>query len=182
MFLKRAVFKHPQLMPVLNPTLKEHQTLVLLFSQIRERKYLKIPGFTIEVLGTKDIWGQNEDKFPSFLAATQCLAFSPHTCYAEVDGVEAQLYLFEKVPKDGHIKITCETYNYTDARSFQTVMKKFVTDLANIFLDIYVNLAWVNHEMSQLLKLLNYTEFVVAVDGHCAEIKKQCWHIFKPEY
>ena len=61
-------------------------------------------------------------------------------------------------------------------------MEKFVADLANIFLDIYVNLAWVNHEMSQLLKLSNYTDFVVAVDRHCAEIEKQCWHILKPEY
>ena len=114
----------------------------------KKTKYLKIPVFTMEVLGTKDIWGQNEDKFPGFLAATQCLAFGPQTYYGEVDGTQAQLYLFEKVPKEGCIKITCETYNYTDPISFTAVMEKFVTDLANIFLDIYVNLAWVNHEMS----------------------------------
>lgn len=164
------------------PNAKRTPDITVAILPDEKRKYLKIPVFTMEVLGTKDIWGQNEDKFPGFLAATQCLAFGPRTYYGEVDGEEARLYLFEKVPEEGRIKITCEKYNFTDNKSFETVMEKFVTDLANIFLDIYVNLAWVNHESSRLFKLSNYTDFIAAVDGHCVEIEKQCWHIFKPEY
>ena len=46
------------------PNAKRRPDITVAILPDKKTKYLKIPVFTMEVLGTKDIWGQNEDKFP----------------------------------------------------------------------------------------------------------------------
>ena len=68
------------------PNAKRTPDITVAILPDKKTQYLKIPVFTIEVLGSKDIWGQNEDKFPGFLATTQCLAFGPRTYVGKVNG------------------------------------------------------------------------------------------------
>ena len=57
-----------------------------------------------------------------------------------------------------------------------------VEALTDIFVDIYLNLSWVNHETSRLMKQAEYTDFVATHDGrHDTCIEMHCWHVFKPK-
>ena len=58
-----------------------------------------------------------------------------------------------------------------------------IETLTDIFVDIYLNLSWINHESSRLMKQAEYKDFVAATDGnHEKGIEMHCWHIFEPKF
>ena len=58
-----------------------------------------------------------------------------------------------------------------------------IETLTNIFVDIYLNLSWVNHESSRLMKQAEYKDFVAATDGnHEKGTEMHCWHALEPKF
>ena len=166
------------------PNTKKTPDVVVAIVPEDNKKYLKIPVFVFEVIGSKDIRGTNERQFPGFVATLQCLAFSPYAYYGEVDDETVTLYHFRKLPDEGRIKITKKDFRYADndIGAMSTAFGDIVEALTDIFVDIYLNLSWVNHETSRLMKQAEYTDFVATTDGrHDTCIEMHCWHLFKPK-
>ena len=69
-----------------------------------------------------------------------------------------------------------------DNGAMSTAFGDIVEALTDIFVDIYLNLSWVNHETSRLMKQAEYTDFVATTDGrHDTGIEMHCWHLFEPK-
>ena len=101
-------------------------------------KYLKIPVFVFEVIGSKEIRGKNERQFPGFVTTLQSLAFSPYAYYGEVDEDTVTLYHFQKKPEEGRIEITEESFTYVDYNPGAMAMAfgNIIEILTNIFISI----------------------------------------------
>ena len=167
------------------PNTKKTPDVVVAIIPADNKKYLKIPVFVFEVIGSKEIRGNNERQFPGFVATLQCLAFSPYTYYGEVDNETVTLYHFQKIPDEGRIKITYDEFRYADHAdgAMSTAFDNIVETLTDIFVDIYLNLSWVNHETSRLMKIAEYKNFVATTNGrHKKGIEMHCWHVFKPKF
>ena len=148
-------------------------------------EYLKIPVFVWKVIGKKDIREEGKREFAGFVAALQCLSTAPYCYYGEVDGDTVKLYHFQKVADEGRIHITVEKFTYgTNVPGGMSVQfGKIIERLTDIFVDIFVNLSWIKHECSRLMKSAKYRNFVAAQDGrHDRGIEMHCWHIFELKY
>ena len=167
------------------PNTKKTPDVVVAIIPADNKKYLKIPVFVFEVIGSKEIRGNNERQFPGFVATLQCLAFSPYAYYGEVDNETVTLYHFQKIPDEGRIKITYDEFRYADHAdgAMSTAFDNIVETLTDIFVDIYLNLSWVNHETSRLMKAAEYKNFVATTNGrHEKGIEMHCWHVFEPKF
>ena len=156
------------------PNTKRTPDVVVTILPEDNTKYLKIPVFVFKVIGSKEIRGKNERQFPGFVTTLQSLAFSPYAYYGEVDEDTVTLYHFQKKPEEGRIEITEESFTYADYNPGAMAMAfgNIIETLTDIFVDIYLNLSWVNHEISRLMKLAEYKDFVAATDGnHEKELK-----------
>ena len=78
------------------PNMKRTPDVVVAILPEDNTKYLKIPVFIFEVIGSKEIRGKNERQFAGFVPTLQSLAFSPYACYGEVDEDTVTLYHFQK--------------------------------------------------------------------------------------
>ena len=147
-------------------------------------EYLKIPVFVWEVIG-KEIREKGKREFAGFVAALQCLSTGPYCYYGEVDGNTVKLYHFQKVADKGRIHITVEKFTYATkvAGGMSLQFGKIIERLMDIFVDTSVNLSWIKHKCSRLMKSAKYRNFVAAQDGrHDSGIEMHCWHIFEPRY
>ena len=120
------------------------------------------------------MWGKHEENYKGFVAAMEDLAFGSRTYYGEVSAQGARLYLLEKVPAKGYLQVTYSLYYFAFERDFDANMDKFITDLSKIFLDIHINLGYVNHELSRVLKLARYCDFVSTPTGQEGKIEWDC--------
>ena len=148
-------------------------------------EYLKIPVFVWEVIGKKEIREKGKREFAGFVAALQCLSTGPYCYYGEVDGDTVKLYHFQKIADEGRIHITVEKFTYATkvpgGMSFK--FGKIIERLTDIFVETFVNLSWIKHGCSRLMKSAKYRNFVAAQDGRDDRgIEMHCWHIFEPRY
>ena len=164
------------------PNAKKTPDIVVAILPEDRMNYLKIPIFVFEVIGQKEIRGKGEREFAGFLATMQCLAFSPYAYYGEVDDETVSLYHFQKVPDEGRIAVTLKKYRYADRERLRGAFEEIIEVLSQIFLDIYINLSWINHESSRLLKLAGYKDFIATLDGNPKGVEMHCWHLFAPKF
>ena len=148
-------------------------------------EYLKIPVFVWEVIGKKEIREKGKREFAGFVVALQSLSTGPYCYYGEVDGDTVKLYHFQKIADEGQIHITVEKFTYAtkvpEGMSLQ--FGKIIERLTDIFVDTFVNLSWIKHECSRLMKSAKYRNFVAVQDGrHDRGIEMHCWHIFELRY
>ena len=120
------------------PNTKRTPDVVVAILPEDNTKYLKIPVFVFEVIGSKEIRGKNERQFPGFVTTLQSLAFSPYAYYGEVDEDTVTLYHFQKKPEEGRIEITEESFTYVDYNPGAMAMAfgNIIEILTNIFISI----------------------------------------------
>ena len=145
------------------------------------RTHLKMPIFTFEVIGKKSILGKHEQQYPGYTASSQVLAFQPEAFYGKVTRDIVTLRRLQKVPDLGTIEITHKDYNYA-TKKFEEVMETLVKDLVKIFLYQFIEMAFINFEMSKLLKLASYDDFIAEKDGMKLQCEKRCWHFSEAKY
>ena len=148
-------------------------------------EYLKMPVFVWEVIGKKEIREKGKWEFAGFVTALQCLSTGPYCYYGEVDGNTVKLYHFQKVTDEGLIHITVDKFTYATkvAGGMSLQFGKLIERLTDIFVDTFVNLSWIKHECTRLMKSAKYRNFIAAQDGtHDRGIEMHCWHIFELRY
>ena len=147
--------------------------------------YLKIPVYVWEVIGMKKITEKGKREFPGIVAALQGLATSPYTYYTEVDAKSVKFFKLERIADEGRIKITVEkiTFAKSDSGQLSFAFGKIFERLTEIFVDTFVNLTWIKHECSRLMKSADYRDFIANRDGrHERGIEMHCWHFFETRY
>ena len=167
------------------PNAKKTPDVVVAILPEDSKDYLKIPVFSFEVHGIKKITEPGRKQWPGFLATLQQLNSVPYAYYGEVDGENVYLYKFQKIPEDGRIQIIRETIKFaTDADGgMENAFGYLIDRLTDIFVDIFVNLSWLTHECSRLMKRAHCEDFVAKQDGSYARgVEMHCWHYFDKIY
>ena len=167
------------------PNQKKMPNIVVAILPEDPTEYLKIPVFVWEVIGKKEIKEKGKREFAGFVTALQCLSTGPYCYYGEVDGDTVKLYHFQKIVDEGQIHITVEKFTYATKvpGGMSLQFGKIIERLKDIFVDIFVNLSWIKHECSRLMKSAKYRNFIAAQGGrHDRGIEMHCWHIFEPRY
>ena len=147
--------------------------------------YLKIPVYVWEVIGIKKISEKGKREFPGIVAALQGLASSPYTYYIEVDAKSVKFFKLERIADEGRIKIMVEkiTFAKSDRGQLSFAFGKIFEKLTEIFVDTFVNLTWIKHECSHLMKSADYRDFIANRDGrHECGIEMHYWHFFETRY
>ena len=134
-----------------------------------------------EVIGKKSILGNHEKQYPGYTTLCQVLAFQPEAFYGEVTQNIVTLHHLQKLPDLGTIQITQKDYHYATDK-FKNVMETLVEDLVKIFLYQFIKMTFINFEMSKLLKLASYEDFIVEKDGMKLQCEKRCWHFSEAKY
>ena len=91
------------------------------------------------------------------------------------------LHHLQKVPDLGTIQITQKDYHYA-TNKFEEVMETLAEDLVKIFLYQFIKMSFINFEMSKLLKLASYDDFIAERDGMKLQCKKCCWHFSEAKF
>ena len=167
------------------PNAKKTPDVVVAILPEDSKDHLKIPVFSFEVHGIKKVTEAGRKQWPGFLATLQQLNSAPYAYYGEVDGEKVYLYKFQKIPEDGRIQIIRETIKFaTDAEGgMENAFGYLIERLTDIFVDIFVNLSWLTHECSRLMKRAHYEDFVAKTDGrHPRGVEMHCWHYFDKKY
>ena len=167
------------------PNAKKTPDVVVAILPEDSKEYLKIPVFAFEVHGIKKITETGRKQWPGFLTTLQQLNSAPYAYYGEVDGENVYLYKFQKIPEDGRIQIIRETIKFaTDAdEGMENAFGYLLDRLTDIFVDIFVNLSWLTHKCSRLMKRAHYEDFVAKQDGrHTRGVEMHCWHFFDKIY
>ena len=134
-----------------------------------------------EVIGKKSILGNHKKQYPGYTASCQVLVFQPEAFYGEVTRNVVTLHRLKKVPDLGTIQITQKDYHYA-TNKFEEVMETLVKDLVKIFLYQFIEMSFINFEMSKLLKLAGYDDFIAERDGMKLQCKKCCWHFSEVKF
>ena len=163
------------------PNAKRMPDIVICLIPESSTTHLKVPVFVFEVIGKKSILGPHEQQYPGYTAASQVLAFQPEAYYGEVTGTIVTLRHLQKVPDVGTIDIKQKDYYYA-TEDFEDVMKELVEDLVKIFIYQFVEMMFINFEMSRIMKLAGYQDFIAEKDGMKNQIEKRCWHFSQPKY
>ena len=109
----------------------------------------------------------------------------PYTYYTEVDANSVKFFKLERIADEGRIKITVEkiTFAKSDRGQLSFAFGKIFERLTEIFVDKFVNLTWIKHECSRLMKSADYRDFIANRDGrHERGIEMHCWHFFETRY
>ena len=91
------------------------------------------------------------------------------------------LHGLQKVPDLWAIQIMQKDHHYATDK-FKEVMETLVEDLVKIFRYQFIKMTFINFEMSKLLKLAGYEDFIVEKDRMKLQCEKHCWHFSEAKY
>ena len=123
----------------------------------------------MEVIGSKTVV-ENEKLHTGYTEAMHSLCFAPRTYYSETTDVKFRPVRLDKAPKAGCIDMLEESIRY-DGYDMAERLAKILSRLVEVFLDEFINLSRVQHEMACLLAKSNYRQ-----------VEKNCWHVPVPMY
>lgn len=85
-----------------------------------------VAGIVIEVVGEKDVWGKNEEKYKGILSAAAALAFMNRSYALFVYAKHAEFYKLTRVPGDGRISLVKVMYTFAMPTHFTELGEELV--------------------------------------------------------
>ena len=149
-------------------------------------KSLGYPIMNGEILGGKDKGPPNEQLYAGIASSYQGLSFSPRTVYWEVGKTDCHLYIFQRDPETGSIKMSKKTYNIgvLPHPGYATRMQVMLNDICRCLFDALINLRPIATYSARMMYASNYRDFISTdlKSGANFPIQPHCWHLFTPRF
>ena len=149
-------------------------------------KSLVYPILNGEILGDKDKGPPNEQLYAGIASSYQGLSFSPRTVYWEVGKTDCHLYIFQRDPVSGSIKMSKKTYNIglLPRPGYATPIQVMLNDICRCLFDALINLRPIATYSARMMYASNYRDFMSTdlQSGANFPIQPHCWHLFTPRF